>query len=87
MRRSRSATSTAGRSRRGRTRPRDFEPLSAWEECGDCSFIPVCAGGCTVAAHNELGSMHAPNCHKTAFEAGLVSLARQAAAERTATVN
>ena len=42
---------------------------------------PVCAGGCTVAAHNELGDMHAPNCHKPSFEAGVVALARDAARE------
>ena len=64
-----------------------FEALSAWQECRDCSFIPVCAGGCTVAAYNELGTIDKPNCHKAAIRAGLVSLARQAAAERTATVN
>jgi uncharacterized protein len=57
----------------------NFERLSAWEQCNDCPFIPVCAGGCTVAAHNELGDMHAPNCHKASFEAGLVSLAHEAA--------
>ena len=44
--------------------------------------FPVCAGGCTVAAHNELGDIDKPNCHKTAIQAGLVSLAHQAAAER-----
>ena len=64
-----------------------FEALAAWKECRDCAFIPVCAGGCTVAAYNELGSIDKPNCHKAAIQAGLVSLARQAAAERTATVN
>jgi uncharacterized protein len=53
----------------------NFERLAAWEQCHDCAFIPVCAGGCTVAAHNELGDMHAPNCHKTSFEAGVISLA------------
>jgi uncharacterized protein len=58
---------------------RNFETLAAWEMCNDCAFIPVCAGGCTVAAHNELGDMHAPNCHKPSFEAGVVSLAREAA--------
>jgi uncharacterized protein len=60
---------------------RQFERLSAWKQCQDCAFIPVCAGGCTVAAHNELGDMHAPNCHKTSFEAGLVALAQDAARE------
>jgi uncharacterized protein len=59
-----------------------FEKLAAWKECRGCAFIPVCAGGCTVAAHNELGNMHAPNCHKPALQAGLVSLAREAAAAR-----
>jgi uncharacterized protein len=56
----------------------NFERLAAWEQCHDCAFIPVCAGGCTVAAHNELGDMNAPNCHKPSFEAGVVALAREA---------
>ena len=60
---------------------RQFERLSAWKQCEDCAFIPVCAGGCTVAAHNELGDMHAPNCHKTSFEAGAVALAHDAVRE------
>ncbi len=60
---------------------RNFETLAAWEMCNDCAFIPVCAGGCTVASHNELGDMHAPNCHKTSFEAGLITLAQEAARE------
>jgi uncharacterized protein len=64
-----------------------FEILAAWKECNDCAFIPVCAGGCTVAAHTELGSMHRPNCHKSSFEAGVVSLAREAAARELAAVN
>jgi uncharacterized protein len=64
---------------------RNFERLSAWKMCQDCAFIPVCAGGCTVAAHNELGDMHAPNCHKSSFEAGVLSLARDAAREYAAT--
>ncbi len=55
-----------------------FDQLAAWKECNDCAFIPVCAGGCSVAAHTELGSMDRPNCHKTSFEAGVVSLARDA---------
>jgi uncharacterized protein len=61
-----------------------FDALAAWEACGDCAFIPVCAGGCTVAAHAELGDMNRPNCHKTSFEAGVTSLARRAAAEAAA---
>jgi uncharacterized protein len=64
-----------------------FDALAAWKQCDDCAFIPVCAGGCSVAAHTELGDLNAPNCHKTSFEAGLVTLARQAAESARATVN
>jgi uncharacterized protein len=49
------------------------------EECGDCSFIPVCGGGCSVASHAD-GDMHSPSCHKGAFESGVVSLAHRIAA-------
>jgi uncharacterized protein len=55
-----------------------FERLSPLkEECGDCSFIPVCGGGCSVAAHTELGDMHDPSCHKTAFDTAVVGLAER----------
>ncbi len=64
-----------------------FEALAAWKECDGCAFIPVCAGGCTVAAHTELGDMNKPNCHKSSFEAGVISLAREAAAREPVTVN
>ena len=56
-----------------------FEHLAAWHKCGDCAFIPVCAGGCSVASHTELGDMNTPTCHKPSFESALVSLAHQAA--------
>jgi len=56
-----------------------FEHLAAWHNCGDCAFIPVCAGGCSVASHTELGDMNTPTCHKPAFESALVSLAHKAA--------
>ena len=65
-----------------------FEALAAWKECSGCAFIPVCAGGCSVAAYTELGTIDKPNCHKPAIEAGLVALAHRTAAERFAeTVN
>ena len=58
-----------------------FERLSPHkDECGDCSFIPVCGGGCSMAAHTELGDMHNPSCHKGAMEAAVVSLAQRTAA-------
>jgi uncharacterized protein len=58
-----------------------FERLSPHkDECDDCSFIPVCGGGCSMAAHTELGDMHHPSCHKGAMEAAVVSLAHRTAA-------
>ena len=58
-----------------------FDRLTAHkEECGDCSFVPVCGGGCSVAAHTELGDMHQASCHKGAFESAVVSLAQRTAA-------
>jgi len=63
-----------------------FERLSAHkDECGDCSFIPVCGGGCSMAAHTELGDMHTPSCHKSAMEAAVLSLAQRTAASFTQT--
>ena len=56
-----------------------FVQPAAWKECGDCSFIPVCAGGCTVASHAELGDMGAPSCHKASMESALIALAHEAA--------
>jgi uncharacterized protein len=52
-----------------------FDALAPYSNCGDCAFIPVCAGGCSVASHNELGNMNMPTCHKASFESALVSLA------------
>ena len=58
-----------------------FERLSPRkDECGECSFVPVCGGGCSVAAHTELGDMHQPSCHKGALELAVVSLAERTAA-------
>lgn len=58
-----------------------FERLSPLkEECGDCSFIPVCGGGCSVAGRHERGDLYAASCHKGAMEAALVTLAQRAAA-------
>ena len=50
-----------------------------WKECGDCAFIPVCAGGCVVASHTTLGDMNMPTCHKRSFESALISLAHTVA--------
>jgi uncharacterized protein len=56
-----------------------FNRLAPWKDCGDCAFIPVCAGGCAAASHSQLGDMNAPTCHKRSYESALVSLAHAAA--------
>ena len=56
-----------------------FEKPAAWKQCGDCSFIPVCGGGCTVASHVELGDTNAPSCHKSSMESALIALAHETA--------
>jgi uncharacterized protein len=62
------------------------EDLAPWRRCGNCSFIPVCGGGCAVAAQSELGDMEAPSCHKRAFEMALIALAADAAGASTGRV-
>jgi uncharacterized protein len=56
-----------------------FDALAAYKNCGDCAFIPVCAGGCATASYSELGDMNTPTCHKTSLESALVSLAQRVA--------
>ena len=56
-----------------------FDRLDPWKECGDCAFIPVCAGGCVANSHTQLGDMNLPTCHKRSFESALISLAHTAA--------
>jgi uncharacterized protein len=63
-----------------RARARDrFAHVAAWKNCGDCAFIPVCAGGCSTASHTELGDIDTPTCHKRSFESALLSLAEETA--------
>ena len=56
-----------------------FDRLHPWDECGDCAYIPICAGGCLVASHTELGDMNLPTCHKPSFESAVIALAHQTA--------
>jgi len=65
---------------------RKFDALAAWKQCGDCSYIPVCAGGCSVASQTELGDMNTPTCHKSSFDSALVALAHKSASQLMETV-
>jgi uncharacterized protein len=56
-----------------------FERLHPWKECGDCAYIPTCAGGCVAASQSQLGDMNMPTCHKPSFESALIALAHTAA--------
>ena len=58
---------------------RQFDRLDPWKECGDCAFIPVCAGGCLVASHTQLGDKNLPTCHKRSFESAVIALAHDVA--------
>jgi uncharacterized protein len=52
-----------------------FERLHPWKDCGDCAYIPVCAGGCVAASYSRSGDINVPMCHKPSFEAAAASLA------------
>jgi uncharacterized protein len=56
-----------------------FNRLHPWKECGDCAFVPVCAGGCVAASYSQLGDMNTPTCHKAAFESAVFALAHDVA--------
>ena len=62
-----------------------FNRLHPWKECGDCAFIPTCAGGCVAASHSQTGDMNTPTCHKSSFESALIALAHEAASKAAAT--
>jgi radical SAM protein with 4Fe4S-binding SPASM domain len=47
---------------------RTFDTLAAWKQCGDCAFIPVCAGGCSVASHAEGARFRPPRATSCAAE-------------------
>jgi uncharacterized protein len=63
-----------------------FDRLNPWKDCGDCAFIPVCAGGCLVASHTQAGDMNTPTCHKRTYESALIAMAHEAATAPQETV-
>ncbi|AMY12757.1 Anaerobic sulfatase-maturating enzyme [Luteitalea pratensis] len=56
-----------------------FEAHAPWRACGDCALVPVCGGGCSVAAHNEQGDLNAPSCHRPGMLVALGEIASAAA--------
>ena len=59
---------------------RRFEAHAPWTQCGECALVPVCGGGCSVAAHHEQGDLSAPSCHRDAMLAAIDEMAAQQAA-------
>ena len=57
-----------------------FDAHAPWRACGDCALVPVCGGGCSVAAHNEQGDLGKPSCHRPSMLAALDEIAAAAAA-------
>lgn len=56
-----------------------FQQLQPWDACGDCAFIPVCAGGCIASSYGESGDLTRPACHKRGLEAAVIERAQLAA--------
>ncbi len=63
-----------------------FETLDPWTQCGDCAFIPTCAGGCLTASFSQLGDVNTPTCHKSTFESAVNALAHRVAGAAQETV-
>jgi uncharacterized protein len=57
---------------------RKFDTLDPWKECGDCAYMPICAGGCLTASYSQLGDVNTPTCHKPTFESAVIALAHRA---------
>jgi len=61
---------------------RRFDTLDPWKECGDCAYLPTCAGGCLTASYSQLGDVNTPTCHKPTFESAVIALAHRAGAQQ-----
>ncbi len=59
-----------------------FDTLDPWRECGDCAYMPICAGGCLTASYSQLGDVNTPTCHKPTFESAVIALAHRAGAQQ-----
>ncbi len=61
---------------------RKFDSLDPWKECGDCAYMPICAGGCLTASYSQLGDVNAPTCHKPTFESAVIALAHRVSTQQ-----
>jgi len=61
---------------------RKFDSLDPWKECGDCAYMPTCAGGCLTASYSQLGDVNTPTCHKPTFESAVIALAHRVSTQQ-----
>jgi len=61
---------------------RKFDSLDPWKACGDCAYMPTCAGGCLTASYSQLGDVNTPTCHKPTFESAVIALAHRVSAQQ-----
>jgi len=61
---------------------RKFDSLDPWKACGDCAYMPTCAGGCLTASYSQLGDVNTPTCHKPTFESAVIALAPRVSAQQ-----
>jgi len=61
---------------------RKFDTLDPWKECGDCAYMPTCAGGCLTASYSQLGDVNTPTCHKPTFESAVIALAHRVSVQQ-----
>jgi uncharacterized protein len=61
---------------------RKFDSLDPWKACGDCAYMPTCAGGCLTASYSQLGDVNTPTCHKPTFESAVIALAHRVGAQQ-----
>ena len=59
-----------------------FDSLDPWKECGDCAYMPICAGGCLTASYAQLGDVNTPTCHKSTYESAVIELAHRASTQQ-----
>ncbi|HBI55248.1 MAG TPA: hypothetical protein DG577_01190 [Firmicutes bacterium] len=41
--------------------------LDAWQDCKECEYVPLCAGGCLFLNRNASGNYKKKECQKHLF--------------------
>jgi len=54
----------------GHFEPNPIEPLltEVWEQCIDCTYLPLCGGGCRYIAYLKYGDLNHVDCEREYFE-------------------